>query len=156
MPRTSTWRRDRKSTRLNSSHGYNSYAVFCLKKKKDLLEAVAALNGADDLLEGELALAADDEVGVLQPLLGEDVRMAAAEHHEAADRADVVGKEVRLRSRGGDGRDAHQVRRHHFVHVGSLDVLDVDADVVALVTYYFDEPPGTEICTLTLHDALPI
>src|SRR5687768_17696258 len=30
---TST-RLDRKSTRLNSSHGYISYAVFCLKKKK--------------------------------------------------------------------------------------------------------------------------
>src|SRR2546429_583404 len=28
---------DRKSTRLNSSHGYISYAVFCLKKKKSLL-----------------------------------------------------------------------------------------------------------------------
>src|SRR2546429_5251996 len=28
--------RDRKSTRLNSSHGYISYAVFCLKKKKSL------------------------------------------------------------------------------------------------------------------------
>src|SRR5687768_10923061 len=27
-------RKDRKSTRLNSSHGYISYAVFCLKKKK--------------------------------------------------------------------------------------------------------------------------
>src|SRR2546429_2832736 len=27
-------RADRKSTRLNSSHGYISYAVFCLKKKK--------------------------------------------------------------------------------------------------------------------------
>src|SRR2546422_5047485 len=27
-------RRDRKSTRLNSSHGYISYAVFCFKKKK--------------------------------------------------------------------------------------------------------------------------
>src|SRR2546427_7345784 len=26
--------RDRKSTRLNSSHSQNSYAVFCLKKKK--------------------------------------------------------------------------------------------------------------------------
>src|SRR2546429_6646620 len=26
-------KRDRKSTRLNSSHGYISYAVFCLKKK---------------------------------------------------------------------------------------------------------------------------
>src|SRR2546422_3095234 len=29
-----TTSRDRKSTRLNSSHGYISYAVFCLKKKK--------------------------------------------------------------------------------------------------------------------------
>ena len=29
---TKSW--DRKSTRLNSSHGYISYAVFCLKKKK--------------------------------------------------------------------------------------------------------------------------
>src|SRR2546429_4103942 len=31
-------RRDRKSTRLNSSHGYISYAVFCLKKKKKKLQ----------------------------------------------------------------------------------------------------------------------
>src|SRR2546422_7811564 len=29
---------DRKSTRLNSSHGYISYAVFCLKKKKTQTE----------------------------------------------------------------------------------------------------------------------
>src|SRR6266542_4103435 len=35
LPRHRTPRgRDRKSTRLNSSHGSNSYAVFCLKKKK--------------------------------------------------------------------------------------------------------------------------
>src|SRR2546422_4396547 len=33
-PTYSTHARDRKSTRLNSSHGYISYAVFCLKKKK--------------------------------------------------------------------------------------------------------------------------
>src|SRR2546429_5841858 len=31
--------RDRKSTRLNSSHGYISYAVFCLKKKTNLPSA---------------------------------------------------------------------------------------------------------------------
>src|SRR2546429_2104083 len=31
-------RLDRKSTRLNSSHGYISYAVFCLKKKKQLTD----------------------------------------------------------------------------------------------------------------------
>src|SRR2546429_3905023 len=30
---------DRKSTRLNSSHGYISYAVFCLKKKKTIKSA---------------------------------------------------------------------------------------------------------------------
>src|SRR2546422_7924202 len=32
---TALERIDRKSTRLNSSHGYISYAVFCLKKKKE-------------------------------------------------------------------------------------------------------------------------
>src|SRR5687768_18219073 len=32
-------RSDRKSTRLNSSHGYISYAVFCLKKKNDIFIA---------------------------------------------------------------------------------------------------------------------
>src|SRR2546422_6175240 len=36
LPRSGriAWKLDRKSTRLNSSHGYISYAVFCLKKKK--------------------------------------------------------------------------------------------------------------------------
>src|SRR2546429_7025061 len=32
---------DRKSTRLNSSHGYISYAVFCLKKKKKYARTVS-------------------------------------------------------------------------------------------------------------------
>src|SRR2546427_2968056 len=34
--------RDRKSTRLNSSHSQISYAVFCLKKKKREIRAVSA------------------------------------------------------------------------------------------------------------------
>src|SRR2546429_2528282 len=40
---------DRKSTRLNSSHGYISYAVFCLKKKKNNYHhsAVSALPHQD-------------------------------------------------------------------------------------------------------------
>src|SRR5687768_18142913 len=33
---------DRKSTRLNSSHGYISYAVFCLKKKKKMMQTSVA------------------------------------------------------------------------------------------------------------------
>src|SRR5687768_18282301 len=35
---------DRKSTRLNSSHGYISYAVFCLKKKKKQKKATTPYN----------------------------------------------------------------------------------------------------------------
>src|SRR3712207_8998722 len=35
--KTDEERRDRKSTRLNSSHANISYAVFCLKKKKETL-----------------------------------------------------------------------------------------------------------------------
>src|SRR2546429_5428995 len=38
---------DRKSTRLNSSHGYISYAVFCLQKKKDTHRADAHLRHRD-------------------------------------------------------------------------------------------------------------
>src|SRR2546429_6855321 len=37
FPCSGTERQDRKSTRLNSSHGYISYAVFCLKKKKTII-----------------------------------------------------------------------------------------------------------------------
>src|SRR2546422_6727770 len=37
---------DRKSTRLNSSHGYISYAVFCLKKKTIPLAASSSSAGA--------------------------------------------------------------------------------------------------------------
>src|SRR3712207_7241915 len=35
---------DRKSTRLNSSHANISYAVFCLKKKKIILQTIPAPN----------------------------------------------------------------------------------------------------------------
>src|SRR2546422_1709362 len=43
---------DRKSTRLNSSHGYISYAVFCLKKKKKKDNTIAA-DKDDHLVEQE-------------------------------------------------------------------------------------------------------
>src|SRR2546429_5967242 len=36
---------DRKSTRLNSSHGYISYAVFCLKKKNNKQSNISTSNG---------------------------------------------------------------------------------------------------------------
>src|SRR2546422_3557581 len=48
-------KKDRKSTRLNSSHGYISYAVFCLKKKKSVTQqrrAVIAHRSNDDSVSG--------------------------------------------------------------------------------------------------------
>src|SRR2546430_9962732 len=57
--RTST-STDRKSTRLNSSHSQISYAVFCLKKKK---ESVSALLTAVQTLHGS-ALTCDRDRGV--------------------------------------------------------------------------------------------
>src|SRR2546429_3759071 len=46
---------DRKSTRLNSSHGYISYAVFCLKKKKkyqsQLIRLIEQLKRISDTLQ---------------------------------------------------------------------------------------------------------
>src|SRR5256886_3912492 len=40
-------RRDRKSTRLNSSHSQISYAVFCLKKKKEKYRSINEYNNID-------------------------------------------------------------------------------------------------------------
>src|SRR6476620_11739895 len=43
--------RDRKSTRLNSSHANNSYAVFCLKKKRAMVHALSRESGiSEDVL----------------------------------------------------------------------------------------------------------
>src|SRR3989304_9102881 len=48
-----TTRADRKSTRLNSSHGYISYAVFCLKKSNNsIVSSYADATGHDQGSEG--------------------------------------------------------------------------------------------------------
>src|SRR2546426_6116683 len=44
---------DRKSTRLNSSHLVISYAVFCLKKKKNIIDAQVSVDYALDYDETE-------------------------------------------------------------------------------------------------------
>src|SRR2546422_7098378 len=46
---------DRKSTRLNSSHGYISYAVFCLKKKKRKTRMSTYLN-ANKILSNKISI----------------------------------------------------------------------------------------------------
>src|SRR2546422_6783709 len=51
---------DRKSTRLNSSHGYISYALFCLKKKKKDRNHSAAVHSSDSPHYNETSRAAED------------------------------------------------------------------------------------------------
>src|SRR2546422_8625367 len=61
---TATTNRDRKSTRLNSSHGYISYAVFCLKKKNLVATRRARrLVRADCPERAELLLGEADRLG---------------------------------------------------------------------------------------------
>src|SRR2546426_3881821 len=48
-PLISRLRRDRKSTRLNSSHLVISYAVFCLKKKKNNMKEETSSYGVRDV-----------------------------------------------------------------------------------------------------------
>src|SRR3989449_7964586 len=52
---------DRKSTRLNSSHGYISYAVFCLKKKKTTTLLIT-WNGGHELEAQSLLHHADEDI----------------------------------------------------------------------------------------------
>src|SRR2546429_2625847 len=54
-PRRPLPSRDRKSTRLNSSHGYISYAVFCLKKKKKTTTTVRLIKAERDTYHHDLA-----------------------------------------------------------------------------------------------------
>src|SRR5438445_7884983 len=68
MPRdTAELCRDRKSTRLNSSHANISYAVFCLKKKKETE------------VEGKQRIPRRDSVATADP----------SRRHEASERSDT-------------------------------------------------------------------
>src|SRR2546429_2685643 len=61
--------KDRKSTRLNSSHGYISYAVFCLKKKKKIRVSHAILDSLSrDLRDDRHQRLHPDGVSALTPL----------------------------------------------------------------------------------------
>src|SRR6266542_3648621 len=73
--------RDRKSTRLNSSHGSISYAVFCLKKKKPQ-PVIAAINNDAIGLGATIALFCDI------PLMAAEVRLA--DSHVSAGLVAVV------------------------------------------------------------------
>jgi len=107
-------------------------AVHDVREVLDLLEALAGLDGVDQLLERELTLAPDHVVRVLESFLGQEAHVRAAEHRDPPGLPHLVRQPVGLGRRRSDRRDGDQVRREDLLHVGRLDVLDVDPDVVAL------------------------
>src|SRR2546422_2038383 len=76
--------RDRKSTRLNSSHGYISYAVFCLKKKKIEDQLIQRITAAHVIIPERIATL-DDDVALLyqysQRSDGRLLDLAGTQHH---------------------------------------------------------------------------
>src|SRR2546422_3063700 len=54
LPLPLAGQRDRKSTRLNSSHGYISYAVFCLKKKKKKMRHAGTKSTHYDIISDKI------------------------------------------------------------------------------------------------------
>src|SRR5262249_38717537 len=86
----------------------------------------------------------DHEVGVVEPFVGQEARVRAAHDGDATVRAHLVGEPVRLGRRGGDGRNADQIGGEHFLHVDGVNVLDVDADLVAFVSHERAEENRTE------------
>src|SRR2546430_627167 len=80
---------DRKSTRLNSSHSQISYAVFCLKKKKNQAVATsqeAVQNHNDPQLRDENAHNDKSVHGVLNPTYQDGLRCVAVQRDIEAER----------------------------------------------------------------------
>src|SRR5690242_9522751 len=154
-------RRDRKSTRLNSSHMSISYAVFCLKKKT----ALARLVELELLLE--LLLALVDRLHALAGLRdsalqrvdlavarGVDLLLVAVRvdqrHVHALLLRLVADRGLRLLELGGARLELLLARRRidlatHLAAHGHL-----------VHDFFFNDTATTEIYTLSLHDALPI
>src|SRR5687768_13388028 len=93
--------RDRKSTRLNSSHGYISYAVFCLKKKTTQVTGQLSRHPRIDGPEVEVVVA-DGLCGVAHRVVGVDHDRALAEI-----RFDIALERVA----GVDQQDGPAIRR---------------------------------------------
>src|SRR5205085_183636 len=138
---------DRKSTRLNSSHSQNSYAVFCLKKNVVDPEPSRQLRP-----QRHLALLGRARAHVAEPV-GD--AMAVGVHADA-------GLVVPHRDDQVSGIEAHAVERERRVDVVGhapsqvLDQIAGDPQYHERLSFFFNDPAAPEIYTLSLHDALPI
>src|SRR5256884_988423 len=78
---------DRKSTRLNSSHGYISYAVFCLKKKNELKRQTVSGLLAREGAHPPLFASPPVSLGLRRGVTESSLRSRRGSHAGGADRA---------------------------------------------------------------------
>src|SRR5690348_5764540 len=180
--RPSAWATDRKSTRLNSSHPSISYAVFCLKKKKNkratdstLLHSSlfflmiprpprstlfpyttlfrSGVAAVEDLGDAARVRFTDGTTYETDMLIGADGLRSTVRETIVQDEAVCMG----YRS------EEHTSELQSPVHLVCRLLLEKKKKQTshrlyssALITFFFNDPPPTEIYPLSLHDALPI
>ncbi len=99
-------------------------------------EIPVALPGVDEGRQGGFPLAPDDEIGVLQGLVGQVGDVRAAHEDGDAHGPDLVGDGVGPGRRRGDGGDADEVGRGEDVVVDLAEVLDEDLDLPAALLHH--------------------
>src|SRR5688572_2957385 len=156
--------RDRKSTRLNSSHSQNSYAVFCLKKKHAAVGLEHSRIDADPvdvagLRRQHLEHQAAERLFRIRPALQRFFLLLADTF--AFDRRDVERArqivlncvEHRLYARAVQGRAAkHRLKLHVHGRLAKHFANQIRRNRL----FFFNDSAPPEIYTLSLHDALPI
>src|SRR5690349_19216467 len=144
---TTSTTRDRKSTRLNSSHVEISYAVFCLKKKTHELQNRRAVDFADFPIPAARRA---------RLLLHEAEILGAYPAYAIASDSPRLARMLDY-SHGISAVDFASADRVVDAAVLKSRSLFADVDVLFTPTiFFFNDTATTEIYTLSLHDALPI
>src|SRR5256886_4389106 len=85
-------RADRKSTRLNSSHSQISYAVFCLKKKKEASDLSRSKIDGSSVHSKKSILYGDNGRGLMTATASNDNRMVGDNMEEKPQGENIMGK----------------------------------------------------------------
>src|SRR5690349_21426793 len=164
---------DRKSTRLNSSHVENSYAVFCLKKKRAGDDAVDDCVSAEVLRELLQLLETQCRVGWIPRILEEAVHLIARDHtkrprvdfvlHARPQRSGALDARACVGAGDAEGGDEQTRSLGVRPSLGESDggeegreAQEARGGQRVTLHFFFTDAATTEIYTLSLHDALPI
>src|SRR5205807_1014418 len=129
---------DRKSTRLNSSHLVNSYAVFCLKKKNQ--KEIAGIQSATSRQNTKDQVYAQNE-------------MLAYQQKESTARVASIMENTNLSKQ----QQVSEIMRQMLTQAQTAGQYFTNDQIKEMTrNFFFNDASTPEIYTLSLHDALPI